>query len=111
MKLKNALISLLCFTAYVLLVWQRYDMYIGKVLTSVINIMHICSGALFALLLFVWRSRSIRQDDVAMYCSLLFFSALFNGIFTAMSWGAWIGLPVSAFLMIFLFANRRKFPE
>ncbi len=111
MKLKNALISLLCFIFYVLLVWQRYDMYIGTVLTTVINIIHVCSGALFALILYSWRSRKIRQDDVAMYCSLLFFAALFNGIFTAMSWGAWLGLPISAALMIFIFANRRKFPE
>ncbi len=111
MKLKNALISLLCFTAYVLLLWQHYDMYIGTVLTAVINFMHIYSGILFSVILYCWRNRSIRQDDIGMYCGLLFVAALFNGIFTAMSWGAWIGLPLSAFLIIYIFANRRKFPE
>ncbi len=111
MKNKNLLYSLLCFVGYTLLVWQRYDMYIGKVLTAVINGVHIYSGGLFALILYGFRSKTIVQDDVGMYCCLLFFAALGNGIFTAMSWGAWLGLPVSALLMIFLFSQRRKFPE
>ena len=111
MKQKNLLISLLCFAVYVLLVWQRYDMYIGKVLTCAINLMHILSGALFAVILCKWRSRKLRQEDVGMYCTLLFFAALANGIFTAMAWGAWVGLSLSAILMILIFANRKKFPE
>ena len=111
MKLKNLSLSLLIFAAYPLILWQPYDMYIGTVLTAIINIMHSLCGGLFAWLFWLWRSSKLKQEDVGMYCWLLFFAALCNGVFTTMAWGAWVGLPLSVIVLLCIFINRKKLPQ
>lgn len=109
MKKQSLLLCILFAVAYVLLLWQDYDMYIGTVFMVIINAIHILSALLFSVLLALLLKRSFPEEDMGMYVGLLVVCALCNGLFAMMNWGCCVGLALSVLaLLCLLFLHRKR---